>query len=226
MMDVAAPIALGFFWLASCALKLRRFTDFREDMRAMVSTDSRILAGALVMVEGVLGLTLTLNLTNRVAGCLSLALLLAFTVSFLIRAVRTSSLTCACFGLRLHTRHRPSHDLRLASVIRDCLRPATLAARNAAFVSLAAAVAKDTAYLSELAGFVFVTMFAATVTSIVTARNDVSRVPHPRLPELLQRRRKVFATVWHAGLWSPWMVCLSSSGTELVCSRNLASKGR
>ncbi|MGH3722351.1 MAG: MauE/DoxX family redox-associated membrane protein [Pseudonocardiaceae bacterium] len=224
MTDVAAPIALGLVWLVACALKLRRFTDFREDMRAVVSTDSRILAATLVMVEGVLGLALTLGLVNRVAGYLSLTFLLAFTVSFLIRAVRTSSLTCACFGLRLHTQHRPSHDLRLASVIRDCLRPATLTARNATFVSLAAAVANATAYLPELAGFVFVTMLAAAVTSIFTERNDVSRVPHPRLPELLQRRRKMFATVWHAELWSPWLVCLSSSGTELVSSRDQVSR--
>ncbi|MGH3867970.1 MAG: MauE/DoxX family redox-associated membrane protein [Pseudonocardiaceae bacterium] len=224
MTDVAAPIALGLVWLAACALKLRRFAEFREDMRVVVSTDSRILAATLVMVEGVLGLTLTLNLANQVAGYLSLALLLVFTVSFLIRAVRTSSLTCACFGLRLHPQHRPSYDLRLASVIRDCLRPATLTARNATFVSLAAVVANIAAYLPELAGFVFVTMLAATVTSIFTARNDVSRVPHPRLSELLQRRRKVFVTVWHAELWSPWMVCLSSSGTELVSSRNQVSR--
>jgi hypothetical protein len=210
MMNVAAPIVLGLVWLVACMVKLRRFMDFREDMRAVVSTDSPILAATLVMVEGVLGLTLTLNLANRVAGYLSLTLLLAFTVSFLIRAVRTSSLTCACFGLRRYPQHRPSHDLRLASVIRDCLRPATLTVRNAAFVSLAAVVANTTAYLPELAGFVFVTMLAATLTSIFTARNDVLRVPHPRLPELLQRRRKVFATVWHAELWSPWMICLSN----------------
>lgn len=217
-MDVAAPIALGLVWLVACALKLRRFSDFREDVRAATSTDSRILAATLLMVEGVLGLTLTLNLANRVAGYLSLALLLAFTVSFQIRAVRTSSLTCACFGLRLHPQRRPSHDLRLASAIRDCLRPATLTARNVAFVALAAAVANATAYLPELAGFLFVTMLAATVTSIFTARNDVSRAPHPRLPELLQRRRKVFATVWHAELWSPWMVCLS--GKQFGHDRN------
>jgi len=128
MMNVAAPIMLGLVWLVACMVKLRRFMDFREDIRAVVSTDSPILAATLVMVEGVLGLTLTLNLANRVAGYLSLTLLLAFTVSFLIRAVRSSSLTCACFGLRLYPQDRPSHDLRLASVIRDCLRPATLTA--------------------------------------------------------------------------------------------------
>ncbi|MGH3830998.1 MAG: MauE/DoxX family redox-associated membrane protein [Pseudonocardiaceae bacterium] len=224
MMDAAAPIALGFVWLVACALKLRKFTEFREDMQAVAATNSRILVAMLVTLEGVLGLMLTLNLASRVAVYLSLTLLLAFSVSFLVRAVRVSSLTCTCFGLRLNPRHRPSRDLRLVSVIRDCLRPATLTARNATFVSLAAVVANVTAYLPELVGFVFMTMLTAAVTSIFAARNDVSRVPHPRLPELLQRRRKVFATVWHAELWSPWLVCLSSSCTELVNSRNQVSR--
>lgn len=64
-MDVVAPIALGLVWLVACALKLRRFADFCEDLRAVVSTDSRFLAGMLVMVEGILGVTLTLNVANR-----------------------------------------------------------------------------------------------------------------------------------------------------------------
>jgi hypothetical protein len=129
-MDAGAAIALGLVWLTAAALKLRGFSDFATDIQRVTSLPARPLAVGVLVIESGLGLALLLGIERPTIGGASIAVLLVMTASFVLRALRTSSLDCACFAAT--SPDTPRYDTRSLSVVRDCARPSILAVRNSA----------------------------------------------------------------------------------------------
>jgi uncharacterized membrane protein YphA (DoxX/SURF4 family) len=99
-MESAASITLGVVWLAASLLKARHFRRFSGDVQTFLPGPARLLAAVVLAVEACLGLCLVSHVARPVPGYVSVVFLIVETGSFVLRAGRTSELSCGCFGRR------------------------------------------------------------------------------------------------------------------------------
>lgn len=207
---------LGAVWIVSAAAKLRAFNAFVADLRVSRLASSYVVAKqfavSVVIIEFLTGaLSFCPGQPRHVAALISLGLIVAFTGSFVIRAAKSTTLHCACFGRQGRWGRREpgpgSYPVAWRDVVLDTTTSARIAARNALFAALVGiALPSPSLTLFGVTAVVVLMMVAAVVHVVIPTRHRAQR-PHPLLPSLRPRRRHLFATDWYTGVYNPWVMC-------------------